>query len=190
MLGSWDTGRPQVPALTAALGTAVRGKKGSVLQGPWPAWPFCRSHQQRHQLVLIRKVLGLFNLFCFPDVDTRPGKSGLRKTACSGRDTLPRRQLFSRRHRARPRQGALMTALYRADPLPKAGCEWAGPQAAFAPGHSAPRLTPPRVIGAPRRGTSPTTARVKAQLMLRRKAGMVAQGQTACPFWTRWGRVV
>lgn len=147
MLGSWDTGRPQVPALTAALGTAVRGKKGSVLQGPWPAWPFCRSHQQRHQLVLIRKVLGLFNLFCFPDVDTRPGKGGLRKTACSGRDTLPRRQLFSRRHRARPRQGALMTALYRADPLPKAGCEWAGPQAAFAPGHSAPRLTPPRVIG-------------------------------------------
>ena len=29
--------------------------------------------------MLIRKVFGGFNLFCFPDVDSRPGKRGLQK---------------------------------------------------------------------------------------------------------------
>ena len=29
--------------------------------------------------MLIRKVFGGFNLFCFPDVDSRPAKRGLQK---------------------------------------------------------------------------------------------------------------
>lgn len=34
--------------------------------------------------MLIRKVFGGFNLFCFPDVDSRPGKRALQKKAtCS-----------------------------------------------------------------------------------------------------------
>lgn len=39
----------------------------------------CSPHQQRHQLVVLTKVFGAVNFLHFPDVDNRPGKSGLRK---------------------------------------------------------------------------------------------------------------
>lgn len=78
--GTWQASCPQVSALTAALGAAgSRKKEVCSSQAPLQAEPVCRSHQQRHQLVLIRKVFGGFNLFCFPDVDSRPAKRGLQK---------------------------------------------------------------------------------------------------------------
>ena len=48
--------------------------------------------------MLIRKVFGGFNLFCFPDVDSRPAKRGLQKkksnvfqekTQCWGDSCIP-----------------------------------------------------------------------------------------------------
>lgn len=92
---------PRYQHLLPPWGTSVSRKNESVLDGPFQAWPFCRSHQQRHQLVLIRKVFGIFNLFRFPDVVTRPGKSGLKKQCVLGKDTLLGRQLFSRHPRER-----------------------------------------------------------------------------------------
>lgn len=47
------------------LGDRSEQEKRSVHKGPFPAWPFCRSHQQRHQLVLIRKVFGFLKFILF-----------------------------------------------------------------------------------------------------------------------------
>lgn len=47
------------------LGDRSEQEKGSVHGGPFPAWPFCRSHQQRPQLVLIRKVFGFLKFILF-----------------------------------------------------------------------------------------------------------------------------
>ena len=115
--GTWQASCPQVSSLTAALGAA--GRKGKKKSGPLQAEPVCRSHQQRHQLVLIRKVFGGFNLFCFPDVDSRPAKRGLqKKKQCVPRkDTVLGRQLYSR-----PRGGRLLWALMRT------GCSRPSPQ--------------------------------------------------------------
>lgn len=51
--------------------------------------------------MLIRKVFGVFNLFCFPDVDSRSGKHGLKRQCVPGKDTGLERQLLSRHHRVR-----------------------------------------------------------------------------------------
>lgn len=57
--------------------------------------------------MLIRKVFGVFNLFRFPDMDTGPGKSGLKKQCVSGKDTWLGRQLLSRQHGGRPPEALL-----------------------------------------------------------------------------------
>lgn len=95
--------------------------------------------------MLIRRVFGGFHLFHFADVDTRLGKSGLKKQCVSGKDTWRGTQLLSRHHRARLLRALMRTRPSRPSPQRKecellrlqSAIELSSPGACWDAGHPA-----------------------------------------------------